>query len=428
MAAAICRHLARRGLRVAPFKAQNMSNNSHPLVGGGEIGRAQMVQAEACGIEASSDMNPILLKPTGDAGCQVVVNGKVWKDLSARAYYARYDELLPVVVAAYERLAGQYEYIVIEGAGSVAELNFKSRDLVNFGFATRVGAPALLVADIERGGVFASILGTLDLLEAPARALVRSFAVNRFRGDLSLFDDGRRILEDRSGTPCLGVFPMLEGVKVDAEDSLSFDGADADADIAVIALPRISNATDFQHIPPFRRISEPDNRLYREVVIPGTKNTTGDLEWLRNRGLDVWIKRQHAAGAHIIGICGGYQMLGEWVEEPNRVAGLGLLPVRTVFEPEKTTRRVIAKIKGGVEFEAYEIHMGITERPADANPFAQTEFGDEGIQANGCTGTYLHGALEMILSAGPRPPKPYDQLADWFESAADIELFERLYL
>jgi adenosylcobyric acid synthase len=447
MATAIGRYLRRRGIRVAPFKAQNMSNNSCPLSGGGEIGRAQAVQAEACSVEPCSDMNPILLKPASDSGCQVVVNGKVWRNLSASAYYEHFNVLLELVLAAYDRLSQQFEYIVIEGAGSVAEMNLKSRDLVNFGLASRVGAPALLVGDIDRGGIFASIIGTMGLLDDGERALVRSFAVNRFRGDSSLFDDGVRILEEKTERPCLGVFPMLQDAEIDAEDGVSLDDIPnpAYADIAIISLPRISNITDFHLLPGIRRITRPVDRLYRCIIIPGTKSTMADLQWMRDRGLDNWIVRQHAAGARIIGICGGYQMLGEGIEDPYaaesnvpQAAGLGLLPVTTVMEAVKTTRQVRAVTDSGIAFSAYEIHMGTTTVPAGVAAFAQTEFGPDGIRENNCIGTYLHGALEneniirelLDLEVEPRRPKQhaYEALADWFETHAAIRLFEELYL
>ena len=446
-ATAIGRYLRRRGIRVAPFKAQNMSNNSAPLAGGGEIGRAQAVQAESCGVEPTSDMNPILLKPTSDSGCQVILNGKVWQSLSASAYYEHFEDLLDHVLAAYQRLSRQYDYIVIEGAGSVAELNLKSRDLVNFGLATRIGAPALLVGDIDRGGIFASIIGTISLLSETERSLVRSFAVNRFRGDRRLFEDGVGILEQKSARPCLGVFPMLQDIEIDAEDGVSLDEIPnpALADVAVISLPRISNITDFQLLRGIRRITAPGDRQYRCIIIPGTKSTMADLQWMRDRGLDDWITRQHAAGARIIGICGGYQMLGESIEDPTaaesgrkQMNGLGFLPVKTVMEPEKTTRQVQAVTPSGISFSAYEIHMGITSRPPGATAFAQTDHGPDGIRHNNCIGTYLHGALEnagivremLDIAVEPRPPKQqaYESLATWFETNANIPLFDELYL
>lgn len=441
MATALCRHLARRGLRVAPFKAQNMSNNSYPCREGGEIGRAQVAQAEACGLEPSSDMNPILLKPNADGACQVVVNGRVWRDLRASEYYEQFDFLLEQVLAAYRRLAGVFEYIVIEGAGSVTEMNLRRTDLVNLGLAARVGARALLVADIDRGGVFAALAGTFCLLPPEEASLVRAFAVNRFRGDRALFDGGVTYLENLTQRKCLGVFPYAEEIRIDEEDGVSMEDAvsSPEARVAILRLPRISNLTDFRLIENAAWISRPVARRFECVILPGTKNTIGDLAWLRRQGLDRWIVAQKETGARIIGICGGYQMLGEQIwDAAEIVEGLGLLPVSTVLKPEKTTRVVDAVTVSGIPFRAYEIHMGQTRRPGDATPFAIVEGKPEGVALNGCVGTYLHGALEneAVLAeligapvvARPSKRAMYDRLADWFEVNADLRAFEELYL
>ncbi len=478
MATALCRWLRRRGLRVAPFKAQNMSLNSYPCRGGGEIGRAQVVQAEACGLEPTTDMNPILLKPSGEMGCQVVVDGKVWRNLSARDYYTHFDFLLERVLAAYGRLAEQYEVIVMEGAGSAVELNLKERDLVNLGLAVRLNAPALLVADIDRGGVFASVVGTFALLEEREAALVRSFAVNRFRGDPGLFDDGRRMLEERAGRPCVGVFPYLNDVTIDAEDSVSLEamwggppgprrppwpgspsssngpeeppsGAGAaqggrPTSVVIIRLPRISNFTDFALLSSARYITEPAAERPDVIILPGTKNTIADLAWLRSRGLDRWILDQHTQGTEVWGICGGYQMLGRTIADPlgvesaeTHAEGLGLLPADTVLEAEKTTRVVdAASAATGRRFRAYEIHLGRTTVDGAA-PFAVVDGRPEGARAPGVLGTYLHGALEDAglveeLLGTPAAPTPkeaaYDRLACWFAQHADVRRFEELYL
>jgi adenosylcobyric acid synthase len=427
---AICRHLRNRGILVAPFKAQNMSNNSCVAADGGEIGRAQAAQAEACGLEPVTDMNPILLKPHSDAGSQVIVRGRVWRDLSASAYYEQFEYLLGEVLASFERLTQKFEFIVVEGAGSVAEINLQSRDLVNFGFARRVGAPAMLVSDIDRGGVFASLIGTMGLLEEPDRQLVRSFAVNKFRGDRELFSDGAQFLEKRMERRCMGVFPYAPDIRLAAEDGVSLDELEAvESNIAAVRLPRISNFTDLNGLR-VRWVGAPDSRLYSHVILPGTKNTAGDLSWLRECGLDRWILRQHAAGAQVIGVCGGYQMLGESVDG---VAGLGLLPVRTTMQPEKTVQRVRAKTLAGHEFEAYEIHMGVTEADG-CEPFAYIGGRCEGARSARCIGTYLHGALEDDGVCGElglrheRTEPPYDALAQWFEQNANMRLFEELYL
>ena len=382
-------------------------------------------------------MNPILLKPDSDMGSQVVVHGRVWRKLSARAYYEHFDYLLHCVLDSFARLSSRYEFIVIEGAGSVAEMNLKRRDLVNFGLATRIGSPALLVSDIDRGGVFASLIGTMNLLQPEESALVRSFAVNRFRGDPSLFTDGVDFLERKMGRSCLGVFPAARHIRLDEEDAVTVEESHTGgAEVAIIRLPRISNFTDFDRIHA-DWIAEPVRLLYTHVVIPGTKNTVGDLEWLRVHGLDRWIRRQHAAGARIIGVCGGYQMLGESITEDGKtVEGLGLLPVTTVMQPEKTVRRVAAA-SNGATFDAYEIHMGQTTVASAAEPFATVDGAPEGVRLDGCIGTYLHDALrsDAVLSSlgiRARPAvskeRTYNDLAEWFQQNADTRLFEELYL
>jgi adenosylcobyric acid synthase len=364
-------------------------------------------------------------------GSQIVVNGKVWKTMSSRDYFAQSATLRQAALDAYARLAERFEYIVIEGAGSIAELNLKSRDYVNLSMAQAAEAKALLVADIDRGGVFASILGTLDLLDASERALVRAFAVNRFRGDPQLFEDGVRILESRSACPCLGVFPRIDGVNLHEEDSVSLDDTTMalDAPVAIVRLPRVSNFTDF-HLLRAKWISRPEQRDFEWIILPGTKNTIGDLEWLRRQGLDQWLLDQRSRGARILGVCGGYQMLGRTIadphamesDEPRTVAGLGLLPVDTVLEEDKIVRAGVG---------AYEIHLGRTEGDGALETF------DHGVHADGVFGTYLHGVFEShdaavaffgshaVLSD---PGQPYDVLADWFTQHADLKLFEEQFL
>ena len=444
MTTAICRHLCQRGFRVAPFKAQNMSNNSYPCPGGGEIGRAQVAQAEACGLEPHPDFNPILLKPTSDMGSQVVLHGKVWRNLRAREYYTHFDFLFGEVLTAYERLAARFDYVVIEGAGSVAELNLKSRDLVNLNLARAISAPALLVSDIDRGGVFAAIIGTIDILEPEERAVVRAFAVNRFRGDPTLFEDGVRILEAKSGKPCLGVFPYLREYTIDEEDGVSVeDRSSTSSDVAVIKLPRISNLTDFRLLPDAAWITRPVDRQFATIFLPGTKSTLPDLAWLRAQGLDAWILDQQARGAQIVGVCGGYQMLGELILDPTQAdselesgVGLGLLPVETTMASEKTTRAVQATTPSGITFAAYEIHMGVSA--SSCPPFALINGRPEGARQGSVVGTYLHGAFEdhRVLSEllgrpiNPMPSKDeaYDGLARWFSANANLKLFEEQFL
>ena len=463
MATAICRHLRRRGLRVAPFKAQNMSLNSFPCAAGGEIGRSQVAQAQACGVEPIPDMNPILLKPSSPSGCQVIVNGKVWRSLDAGDYSEHYDYLLQQVVAAFERLAASFDFIVMEGAGGTAEINLHSRDLVNLPLAARLHVPALLVADIDRGGVFASVVGTLALLPQEEKTLVRSFAVNRFQGDLAFFNGGRSMLEARAERPCLGIFPFTEGISLDAEDSqaLSLGGKPRRAPgpdelrIVIVRLPHISNFTDFRLLPGVEYLTEPVAEEPDLIVLPGSKNTIEDLQWLRRRGLEEWITGCHAGGTAVWGICGGYQMLGRTISDPEGVesstksiCGLALLPTETTLKSAKTTCTVSARSAAGVPFQAYEIHMGETEPAAGTTPFAWIGGRAEGFREGRIAATYLHGALEcpellrelladVARSRGkPAPPlaavspkdEEYDRLADWFERSADIGKFEKLYL
>ncbi len=448
MTTAICAWLRRQGTRVAPFKAQNMSNNSYPCRSGGEIGRAQVAQAWACGLEPEPAMNPILLKPNSDGGSQVVVNGRIWKTLSARDYYKHYDFLREVVMNAYEQLASRFEVIVMEGAGSVAELNLRRFDLVNLGLATSLSAPWLLVGDIERGGVFASLIGTVDLLRPEERSLLRAFAVNKFRGDRSLFDDGRQILEERTRCPCLGVFPYAATIHLDDEDSLSIperpkppEAGDGQR-CAIIRFPRISNTTDFRLLPEAYWITGPIEKDFDFIFLPGTKNTMGDLEWLRAQGLDEWLLARHNRGATLIGICGGFQMLGQTIHDPfgmestrEQVEGLNLLPVRTTMNHEKTTRVVQARSPRGHSYSAYEIHLGETVYyQGDHLPFAFLEDGSrEGVRGDRIIGTYLHGAFEhpgVLADVGISPHSAQvsgiEALADWF--APFGQRFEELFL
>lgn len=446
MATALCRLLARRGLRVAPFKAQNMSNNSYPCQGGGEIGRSQVAQAEACGVEPQVSMNPVLLKPTGDSCSQVILHGKVWRTVHARDYYQHAPFLRNEALSAYRQLASACDVVVMEGAGSVAEINLWGRDFTNLSMAHAVDARTLLVADIERGGVFASILGTLGLLPPEYRSLVRTFAVNRFRGDSSLFADGVSILEERSGLPCLGVFPFAPEIHLDAEDSLasvSTSGDPVHPPVAIIRFPRISNTTDFRLFPHADWLEQPGAKRYAIIILPGTKSTVGDLAWLRKSGLAAWLRQQHEAGAKVVGICGGYQMLGETIDDPQGVdgtpgtaPGLGLLPVHTVMEAEKTTRVRQARTRQGTPFEGYEIHMGRTVGTANMDPFAILEDGSpEGAVCGNVAGTYLHGALQShalvaeLFGFAPPPSgklDPYDALAQWLESHASPHALAQL--
>ena len=412
LVAGLCRIFHEDGYRVAPFKAQNMALNSFITDEGLEMGRAQVVQAEAAGIAPDARMNPILLKPTTDVGSQVIVRGRAQGNMTAREYYRNKRALLPVVRDTYESLAAEYDIIVIEGAGSPAEVNLREDDLVNMGMAAIADAPVLLVGDIDRGGVFAQLLGTIELLEPEERARIRGLIINKFRGDKTILDPGLDILEARTGKAVLGVVPYLD-VALEDEDSLSTAleqrQAEGGIDIAVIRLPRISNFTDFtalatepgvsvRYVSSVRELGEPD-----VLILPGTKSTIRDLDWLRSRGLEAKILQKQARGTLILGICGGFQMLGtevidvEGVEGPvgARARGLGLLPLRTEFEAEKTRTQMRLVLEGltdefaalnGQLIDGYEIHMGRTtpdRRTSDAEGALHLQMaGYDGVMAS----------------------------------------------
>jgi adenosylcobyric acid synthase len=457
VATALCRYLHRMGLSVAPFKAQNMSNNSMACPAGEEIGRAQAAQAEACGLEPHPDMSPILLKPTGTLGSQLVLNGRPWRNLKAPEYGNHFDYLLEQVLESYSRLASGYDYVVIEGARSVAELNLKQHDLVNLGLARRLDAPNILVADIDRGGVFASVIGTLDLLDDTEASLVRSFLVNRFRGDRAYFEDGVRILEEKNGRFCLDVFPFLEDVYLDEEDDVSLDERPKEAShnsaspngsgsrVAILRLLHISNFTNFRRMPDAVFFSEPAEEVFDVVFLPGTKSPIEDMAWLRARGLDRWLSEQMNHGSLIVGVCVGFQMMGEAIHDPDSVEsnvgstpGLGLLPVTTRLARETTTRTVSDRTPSGLSFDAYESHMGVTSLDEDGNePFALLEDGTrDGMRRGQAIGTYLHGRLRArALSRScwnTRRPnfkgENDSSTADWFAEHVDYDVFLREYV
>ncbi len=444
MTTAICAWLRSKGVSVAPFKAQNMSNNSYPCAAGGEIGRAQVAQAEACGLPPEPAMNPILLKPSGNGTSQVVVNGRVWKTLSAREYYAHAGELRSTVLDAYRDLARRFDVIVIEGAGSVSELNLREHDLVNLWLATAIEAPWLLVADIERGGVFGSVIGSVQLLTPQERSLFRGFAISKFHGDRSLFDEGVRILEERTASRCFGVFPYAGDLRLDAEDSLALvtrprTMAPPGARIAIVRFPLLSNATDFSLLTWAEWISAPSADPFDFIILPGSKNTLSDLAWLRDTGLAEWLIGQQRRGTTIVGVCGGYQMLGRTVTDPGGIEsaagavadGLGLVPAVTELTRDKQTRAVAATTAGGVRFGAYEIHLGVTtlETSQAATRFVTlSDGGPEGFRRAGVIGTYLHGAFENADVCaevfGVNPPEraskaiEYERMGAWFAKHA----------
>lgn len=386
LVAGLCRVFSQDGYKVAPFKAQNMALNSFITNEGLEMGRAQVVQAEACGIEPSVRMNPILLKPVSDMGSQVIVNGEVLGNMKAAEYYAYKTQLIPQVMAAYDSLAAENDIIVIEGAGSPAEINLRENDIVNMGMAKMAKAPVLLVGDIDRGGVFAQLLGTISLLEQDEQAMIKATVINKFRGDPQILEPGLQILREKTGKPVAGVLPYLN-VDIEDEDSLSSRLGNNRAgaanvnpiDIAVIRLPHLSNFTDLmaleattglgvRYVSRLTELGRPDM-----VILPGTKNTMQDLKWLRQGGLEAAIKKLAAGGAIVFGICGGYQMLGrqitdsEGVEGGGTMEGMDLLPIATEFAAEKHRTRMkgrLEKVQGalaalsGAEVEGYEIHMG----------------------------------------------------------------------
>ena len=464
LAAGLCRIFKQDGYRVAPFKSQNMALNSFITAQGGEMGRAQVVQAEAAGIEPDVRMNPILLKPTTDVGSQVIVNGQVRGNMRAMEYYQRKREFLPDVMAAYESLNSQYDVIVIEGAGSPAEINLKQDDFVNMGLAKLVDAPVLLIGDIDRGGVFAQLYGTIALLEPDERAHIKGTIINKFRGDRSILEPGLAQLESLCKVPVAGVVPYTQ-VDIDDEDSLSErftrDTARKLLDIAVIRLPRISNFTDFS---PFERYENVSLRYIEKVsdlgspdliLLPGTKSTIADLQWLRQSGLEAAILKEAARGTLIFGVCGGYQMLGRSVSDPDSVEaagvteirGLNLLPMDTVFHGEKVQTQTFGVFSGvdgmlaglnGLSYEGYEIHMGRSQ--ARMQPLSGS---------GNVYGSYIHGIFDApgiadaILKAVCRQRgidfsalgtfdmheykhRQYDILADSVRSGLDMDYVYRV--
>jgi len=481
--AALCRILRQDGWSVAPFKSQNMSLNSFVTSSGGEMGRAQVVQAEAAGVEPTVDMNPILLKPESDNRSQVVVRGKPLRRLSARAYDAQKPRLWSVVTAALARLRRAHEIIIIEGAGSPAEINLRDTDLVNMRVARHCQAPVMLVGDIDRGGVFASLVGTLELLEPEERALVRGMIINKFRGDFSLLEPGLTWLEARTDLPVAGVIPYDHDLRIAEEDSMALEQRRRLKtqptfllDLAVIGLPHLSNFDEFAPLE-----QEDGVRLrYVEagdvlgcpdaIILPGTKSTLDDLAYLKRTGLAQEIVAQARQGRPVIGICGGYQMLGESLRDPNRregrrsqAVGLGLLPVATTFRAVKSTHQVKARVVSGrgllrrargLLVVGYEIHMGRSRGAYITAPFQVTERSRRPCEdSDGCIslagnvlGTYIHGLFhnapvrrailrELAARRGRRLPangavrsqdEAYDHLATLVRSHLDMGLVYRL--
>ena len=410
---ALCRIFAQDGYKVAPFKSQNMALNSFVTRAGLEMGRAQVVQAQAAGVEPDVRMNPILLKPSSDVGSQVIVNGEVRGDMPARAYFRQKKALIPEILRAYESLAQEYDILVIEGAGSPAEINLKADDIVNMGLAKLVDAPVLLVGDIDRGGVFAQLYGTVALLEADERARICGLVINKFRGDVEILRPGLAMLEEKTHLPVLGVVPYTRA-DIEDEDSLSERLQSSKAvkplDAAVVRLPHISNFTDFmpleqhpllgvRYVQNVRELGSPDL-----IILPGTKNTVADLLWLRQCGLEATVQKLAKRGTPILGVCGGYQMLGRTLDDtlgsesgqPQTLRGLALLPTDTVFTAEKHRAQVTATAAApfaGASLTGYEIHTGRTA--VQGTPFCtQADGTPEGCVQDAVFGTYLHGLFD----------------------------------
>ena len=474
LTAALCRIFADDGYRVAPFKAQNMSLNSAATPDGREIGRAQALQAEACRVPACAEMNPVLIKPSSDTGSQIVLLGRIWGQVTAANYHQRrVEELFPVVLESYKKLASEYELIILEGAGSPAEINLREHDIVNMRMAHAAGAACLLVGDIDRGGVFASLLGTLELLDPSDRALIRGYAINKFRGDISLLQPGLKMMEPRLGIPCAGVIPFLHDLGLDEEDGVAVEerrsagrvwksvaagaapplnpllneegsrvenpllnvegtkgwctaSADRALRIAVIALPHMSNFSDFDALAAepaaaLAFVDHPKDVSAADLVIlPGTKQTLSDLEWLHQRGLVSPLFSHAERGGCIAGICGGFQMLGVKIDDPQGTEnngvpcarqGLALLRMWTLLQPEKITRLASGRILRAEifgqdvperTFRGYEIHVGETMYADETKPFAEiTRAGSSVVIADGAVsanrrvfGTYIHGIFD----------------------------------
>jgi adenosylcobyric acid synthase len=484
LVSALCRIFRQDGFRVAPFKAQNMSNNSYVTRDGGEIGRAQAVQAEAAGVEARVEMNPVLLKPEADHISQVVLMGRPLHSAGARDYFALKSQLWESVHTSLDILRKEYDIVVIEGAGSPAEINLKANEIVNMRVALHAGAPVLLCGDIDRGGVFAAIVGTLELLEPKEREVIKGFVINKFRGDEGLLTDGLTWLEQRTGIPVIGVVHHYRDIHIPEEDSVALDlpvrsQDGAVLDIAVIQVPHISNFDDFD---PLSRESAVSLRYVQSasdlghpdlVILPGSKTTIPDLVWMERQGLTDAIRRRHQQGTAIIGICGGYQMLGGKIYDPQGIEssqhetdGLGLLPMTTVFGGTKETHRIRGEVVGGpgllqgargASVTGYEIHMGLTTGEGDNRPFRIVDRSDAEVTPatayDGATdaggsllGTYIHGLFhngelrqailqELARRKGVNLPdsarelgidQEFDKLADWVRRSLNLDLIYQM--
>ena len=488
LVAALCRIFRQDGFRVAPFKAQNMSNNSYVTRDGGEIGRAQAVQAEAAGVEARVEMNPVLLKPEADHTSQVVLMGRPLQAAGSRDYFKLKPQLWESVSSSLDRLRDSYDLVIAEGAGSPAEINLKATEIVNMRVARYADAPVLLCGDIDRGGVFASLVGTLELLEPEERQTIKGFVINKFRGDVSLLTDGLTWLEERTGIPVAGVVHHFRDIHIPEEDSVALEipaprTAHPVLDIAVVQFPHISNFDDFdllarepgvslRYVTSQAELGRPDL-----VILPGTKTTIPDLAWMNSQGLTQAIRDLHLRdGAAVVGICGGYQMLGARVSDPHKIEssmeeidGLGLLPISTVFSGTKETHRIRGRVGNalgllsgaqGCDVQGYEIHMGLTSVMAASTqtaPFLIEDRSDAAVSPetamDGCMdptgrvlGTYIHGLFHnqgvrnamlrqladakgvALPSSGfdPSMEQEFDKLADWVRNSLDMDLVYRM--
>lgn len=435
LVAGICRVLYRRGMRVAPFKPQNMALNSAVTLDGGEIGRAQAVQAQACGLQPHTDMNPVLLKPNSDTGCQVIVHGKAVTNLEAAGYHAYKPTAMRAVMASWQRLTDQYECVIVEGAGSPAEINLRDNDIANMGFAEAADCPVVLVADIDRGGVFAHIVGTLGLLSESERRRIIGFVINRFRGDITLLQSGLDWLEYETGKPVLGVLPYLHGLHLEAEDAINeHQSADTYNDhlkVIVPVLPHISNHTDFDAL---RLHPNVDFRFVKQgerippadlIILPGSKNVRGDMTYLRVQGWEQVLTQHLRYGGKVLGICGGFQMLGNAIHDPHAIEskagssqGFGWLEMETTLAPRKQLVQVRGKLAfANAPVTGYEIHMGMSRGAALRFPAIDINGQPEGaISGDGqIAGTYLHGLFDhaeacaaWLQWAGLESPQPFD--------------------
>ena len=455
LVAGLCRAALRRGLSVAPFKPQNMSNNAAVTADGGEIGRAQALQAMACGLEPLVDMNPVLLKPESETGAQVVMQGKRLTTVRARDYAALKPQLMGAVLDSFNRLKARHDLVIVEGAGSPAEVNLRAGDIANMGFAQAADVPVILVGDIDRGGVIAQIVGTQAVLDPGDAAMIVGFLINKFRGDPALFDDGYRLISERTGWRGFGVLPFFaDAARLPAEDALDLrsGGGTGTLKIACLTLSRIANFDDLDPLQmepavslTMVRAGEPIPGDTNLVIIPGSKSTRGDLAYLRKQGWDIDLKAHVRRGGHILGICGGYQMLGHSVRDPDGIEGqpgetpgLGLLDIDTLMTPDKRLSRTSAiHAASGAPMQGYEIHIGRTEGLARARPFAQVDGQPEGaVSPDGrIMGSYLHGIFSgdafraaflkslgapSSISYGVNIEQTLDALADHLEMHLDV--------